>query len=255
MYHLLLSIGSLALFGTTAERQAGSFRFFWLMTIFSILSAGLTVFFSILLGFSSRYSTLMYSCPALGILPAMFGIMVLVFKSYPLKKTVFFFLMIPNTAMPWLLLIMSQIVLQDNMFIGNLCGCIVGSLYLWTSKSLSILPVWVVRSTDTHLLKIFNVIPVIRYIPGASEELPVYNTQEVTKSSDSDLQYQPDNFVVPIEESSVPAYKVDKLMQMGFPKEDSVVALSAANHNIEQAVSLLSKGQVGAKASVVPKES
>lgn len=69
------------------------------------------------------------------------------------------------------------------------------------------------------------------------------------------MQYQPEGFVVPIEENSVSAYKVNKLTQMGFPKEEGIVALAAANNNIEQAVSLLSKGQVGENAVVVPKES
>lgn len=57
---LLLSLIGLASFGIIAERQAGSVRYLYLMTIFSVLSSSLTVFFSILLGFSSQYSSLMY---------------------------------------------------------------------------------------------------------------------------------------------------------------------------------------------------
>lgn len=95
------------------------------------------------------------SCPALGLMPAMFAIMVLVFKSYPLKMTVFLFLMIPNSAMPWILLILSQIVTQDNMFIGNLCGCIIGSICKHPIVLLNLNHIWslIVCCRSTHVKK------------------------------------------------------------------------------------------------------
>lgn len=253
--NLLLSLVSLAVFGTVAERQAGSIRYLFLMTVFAIFSASLTVFFSILLGFSSHYSSLMYSCPALGLTPALFGIIVLVFKNSPMKKSVILFVMIPNMAVPWLLLIASQVVLQDTTFISNLSGCIVGSLYVCSLRGIITLPAIVVKSIDNLFKKIFHYIPIIKYIPGSSPLLPQYHQEKNQPDSNGNAYHQPfgvpDDCPVPIDENSVPKYKIDKLLKMGFSKDDSVVALNAASNNIDQAVSLLTNQQIGSQATVL----
>ncbi|XP_039248229.1 rhomboid domain-containing protein 2-like [Styela clava] len=252
--NLLLSLASLAIFGTVAERQAGSIRYLFLMTIFAILSASLTVFFSILLGFSSHYSSLMYSCPALGLTPALFGIIVLVFKNSPMKKSVILFVMLPNVAIPWLLLISSQVILQDTTFISNLSGCIVGSLYVCSLRGIITLPSVLVKYVDNIFKKIFKYIPIVKYIPGSSPMLPQYHLEKDQPELNG-IQHQPfrvpDDCPVPISEDSVPKYKVDKLLEMGFSKEESVVALTAANNNVDQAVSILTNKQIGSQATVL----
>lgn len=254
---LLLSLFGLAIFGTVAERQAGSLRYLFLMTIFAILSSSLTVFFSILLGFSSHYSSLMYSCPALGLTPALFAVTVLVFKSLPMKKTVFFFLIIPNQAIPWLLLITSQFVLRDSTFISNLSGCIIGSVYVCALRDFLTLPPVVTFHVDRMFKRIFHYIPVLKYVPGISPMLPLYH-RDSGKGTDPSktLKHQPfgvpDDCPVPISEDSVSRYKLDKLEQMGFAKGDSVVALTAASNNVDRAVAILANGDVGQQATVLP---
>ena len=54
-------------------------------------------------------------------------------------------------------------------------------------------------------------------------------------------------------ETSVPEYKVHKLQQMGFQREDAIIALDATTGSVEKATELLYTQQVGNNATVLPK--
>ena len=62
----------------------------------------------------------------------------------------------------------------------------------------------------------------------------------------------PDDSPIPISENSVPNYKINKLQQMGFQREEAIIALNATTGNIEQATELLYTKQVGNNATVLP---
>jgi len=49
----------------------------------------------------------------------------------------------------------------------------------------------------------------------------------------------------------VPPYKVTKMVQMGFSREESEVSLAATGGSIEQSVQLLSEARVAQDANVV----
>lgn len=64
----------------------------------------------------------------------------------------------------------------------------------------------------------------------------------------------PEDSPVPIVDSSVPNYKVNKLQQMGFQREQAIIALDATTGNMEKATELLYTQQVGINATVLPSQ-
>lgn len=160
--------------------------------------------------------------------------------------------------------IFSSIFISDTLGFGNYLG----------------LPVVVVEHLDRIFMKVFTYIPILKFIAGSSVKLPLYHHDMLVcillllvclqcivhrlsffdyfsvpkHPNTSHLQpfAVPDDCPIPLDENSVSQYKLQRFQQMGFSKDESIVALSAASNNVDHAIGLLTSNQIGQEIAVLP---
>lgn len=247
----ILLVGS---FGTIAERQLGTIGFIYIVLALTVFTGIIITFLSIIMAFTSQFSSITYNCPGFGTSAPLFAIIVIVFKNILLSRILCVFFSLRKTYVPWLLLVIVQFVFPETKLMGNFCGCVAGTIYtIWFSRCL---PSRLIGYLDDRIAPCMSVIPVLKYTRTVSARLPVY-VQDVAAREDK-TRHQPfpvpEDSPVPIVESSVPNYKVNKLQQMGFQREQAIIALDATTGNMEKATELLYTQQVGINATVLPSQ-
>jgi len=237
---LVLSVLMVCVIGTMAERQLGTVRYCYTCVLVTILTGLIITVISIIMAFTSQFSSLPYDCPGLGSSAPMLAIFVITCRTLAIKRVMMFTLMINKNLLPWILLVIIQLSFPGTKLFSNICGCIAGNLYLLWFFNSSCIPSNAMNKMDEFLSKTFAYVPFLKYVRSFTTQLLPVTTQDCSVPT-STHQLKLNN-------GEVPEYKISKLNQMGFSHENSKIALTAAHGNVNEAVGLLTEAQESSDA-------
>lgn len=207
------------------------------------------------MAFTSQFSSLPYDCPGLGTSAPMFAMTVIVCRDVKLNKVYLLACLVNPNFLPWIFLVAIQLIYPGTKLFPNFCGCVAGNLYmLWFASSSCIPPQWI-QIVDDFLSKTFAYVPIPKYLrssPTSTKILPVsIQDSSLHAQSPSPAHHYQKISVPSTSHGDVPDYKINKLVQMGFAREESKVALAATNGNIDEATGLLAEARDSNDASIL----